>query len=61
MSVRVDVLCVGLGPAGARAAWAAASRGLRVLGIDRRSLYRRLEAGTGAGETTEEIDEDAEP
>jgi two-component system response regulator HydG len=33
----------------------------RVLGIDRRSLYRRLEAGPGAGETTEELDEDSEP
>ena len=36
MTHRIDVLCVGLGPAGARAAWAAASRGLRVLGVDRK-------------------------
>lgn len=36
MTLRVDVLCVGLGPAGARAAWAAASRGLSVLAIDRK-------------------------
>jgi geranylgeranyl reductase family protein len=36
MTARIDVLCVGLGPAGARAAWAAASRGLRVLGVDRK-------------------------
>jgi digeranylgeranylglycerophospholipid reductase len=32
----VDVLCVGLGPAGARAAAAAAARGWRVLAIDRK-------------------------
>jgi digeranylgeranylglycerophospholipid reductase len=32
----IDVLCVGLGPAGARAARAAAARGLRVLAIDRK-------------------------
>lgn len=31
-----DVLVVGLGPAGGAAAWAAASRGLRVLAIDRK-------------------------
>jgi digeranylgeranylglycerophospholipid reductase len=37
MSVeRIDVLCIGLGPAGARAAAAAAARGLRVVGVDRR-------------------------
>ncbi|MGE5095336.1 MAG: NAD(P)/FAD-dependent oxidoreductase [Betaproteobacteria bacterium] len=36
MTVRVDVLCVGLGPAGARAAWGAAARGLDVLAIDRK-------------------------
>lgn len=36
MTARVDVLCVGLGPAGARAACVAASRGLRVLGLDRK-------------------------
>ena len=34
--VTVDVLCSGLGPAGARAAAAAARRGLRVLAIDRK-------------------------
>ena len=34
--VTVDVLCAGLGPAGARAAAAAARRGLRVLAIDRK-------------------------
>jgi digeranylgeranylglycerophospholipid reductase len=32
----VDLLVVGLGPAGSRAAWAAARAGLRVLAIDRR-------------------------
>ena len=34
--VVVDVLCAGLGPAGARAAAAAARRGLRVLAVDRK-------------------------
>jgi digeranylgeranylglycerophospholipid reductase len=34
--VEVDVLCAGLGPAGARAAAAAARRGLRVLAVDRK-------------------------
>ena len=34
--VTVDVLCAGLGPAGARAAAAAARRGLRVLAVDRK-------------------------
>ena len=34
--VDVDVLCAGLGPAGARAAAAAARRGLRVLAVDRK-------------------------
>ncbi|MDE2208183.1 MAG: NAD(P)/FAD-dependent oxidoreductase [Betaproteobacteria bacterium] len=34
--VEVDVLCAGLGPAGARAAAAAAKRGLRVLAVDRK-------------------------
>ena len=33
---RIDVLCIGLGPAGARAAAAAAARGLRVVALDRR-------------------------
>ena len=32
----VDVVCLGLGPAGSRAAAAAAGRGCRVVGIDRR-------------------------
>jgi digeranylgeranylglycerophospholipid reductase len=32
----VDVVCVGLGPAGSRAAAAAAKRGCRVIGFDRR-------------------------
>ena len=32
----IDVLVVGLGPAGARAAEAAARRGYRVVGLDRR-------------------------
>lgn len=32
----VDVLCVGLGPAGARAAAAAAAHGLRVVALDRK-------------------------
>ncbi len=36
MSTRVDVLVVGLGPAGSRAAWAAARAGLSVLAIERR-------------------------
>jgi digeranylgeranylglycerophospholipid reductase len=36
MNIAVDVLCVGLGPAGARAAHAAAGRGHRVLAFDRR-------------------------
>lgn len=36
-AVHVDVLCVGLGPAGARAARAAAGLGARVLAVDRRS------------------------
>ena len=34
----VDVLCVGLGPAGACAAAAAAARGLRVLAVDRKRV-----------------------
>ncbi len=34
--VEVDVLVVGLGPAGSRAAWAAARRGLAVVAVDRR-------------------------
>lgn len=34
---RVDVLCIGLGPAGARAAAAAAARGANVLAFDRRA------------------------
>ena len=34
--VEVDVLCAGLGPAGARGAAAAARRGLRVLAVDRK-------------------------
>lgn len=34
--VTVDALCAGLGPAGARAAAAAARRGLRVLAVDRK-------------------------
>jgi digeranylgeranylglycerophospholipid reductase len=33
---RIDVLCIGLGPAGARAAAAAAARGCRVVAIDRK-------------------------
>ncbi len=36
VDVEVDVLCAGLGPAGARAAAAAAKRGLRVLAVDRK-------------------------
>lgn len=36
MTLAVDVLCVGLGPAGARAARAAAECGLDVLGVDRK-------------------------
>lgn len=34
--MRVDVLVVGLGPAGSRAAWSAARAGLRVLAVDRK-------------------------
>ncbi|HEY4999158.1 MAG TPA: NAD(P)/FAD-dependent oxidoreductase [Usitatibacter sp.] len=34
----VDVLCVGLGPAGARAAAAAAAHGWRVLAVDRKQV-----------------------
>lgn len=34
--IEFDVLCAGLGPAGARAAAAAARRGLRVLAVDRK-------------------------
>ena len=34
----VDILCVGLGPAGARAATCAAARGLRVVAIDRKHV-----------------------
>jgi geranylgeranyl reductase family protein len=33
---KVDILCVGLGPAGARAAAAAADLGFQVLGVDRK-------------------------
>ncbi|HWS14084.1 MAG TPA: NAD(P)/FAD-dependent oxidoreductase [Rhodocyclaceae bacterium] len=33
-----DVLVVGLGPAGGAAAWAAASRGLKVIAIDRKKV-----------------------
>lgn len=36
--IHTDVLVVGLGPAGARAATEAAQRGLRVLGVDRRRV-----------------------
>jgi len=36
MNARADVLVAGLGPAGSRAAWAAARAGARVLAIDRR-------------------------
>jgi digeranylgeranylglycerophospholipid reductase len=35
-ALEVDVLVAGLGPAGSRAAWAAARAGVRVLAIDRR-------------------------
>jgi geranylgeranyl reductase family protein len=34
---RLDVLVLGLGPAGARAAWAAARAGARVLAVDRKA------------------------
>lgn len=33
----IDLLVIGLGPAGASAAWAAAERGLKVLAVDRRA------------------------
>lgn len=36
MMHRCDVLVVGLGPGGAAAAWAAASKGLRVIAIDKK-------------------------
>lgn len=36
--IATDILVVGLGPAGSRAAHAAASQGCRVIGIDRRSV-----------------------
>lgn len=36
LNVDIDVLVVGLGPAGARAAWAAARAGRSVLAVDRR-------------------------
>lgn len=36
MTTRCDVLVVGLGPAGSRAAWAAARRGLSVVAVERK-------------------------